>query len=71
MNLPKQLKCECNETKFWFFGGYVTCPKCLNRYKSTTYTNIETGDTIIEFWLCRYNLEERRYNDTWEKWKND
>jgi len=68
MNLPKQLKCECGEWKFWFFGGYVICPQCLNRYKSTTYKDIDTDDTIIEFWLCRYNLEESQYNKNWEKY---
>jgi len=71
MNLTKQLKCECGNWKFWYFGGYVTCPECLSKYMHTSYKNTETGDTIVEFWICEYDTEKKKYNDTWEKWPNE
>jgi hypothetical protein len=71
VNLIKQLKCECSNWKFWYFGSYVTCPECLNKYKTTTYKDIDTGDLIIEYWVCRYDTERKKYNDTWEKLTNE
>ena len=59
--MDESLKCECGETKFWYFGGYVRCPKCFNEMKETT-----TGrEKVKEPWLRRFNNENNQYGN-WE-----
>jgi hypothetical protein len=66
--MNKLIKCKCGNDRFWYFGKYVACPDCLNRYKVTFYANINTGKDEMEVWVCRYDTEKNEYNDTWEKW---
>lgn len=61
--MNESIKCECGETKLWFFGGYVRCPKCFNEMKETV-----TGrKKVKELWLRRFNNEEHKYGN-WEHW---
>ena len=60
--MKESWRCECGNDKFWFFGDFVRCPKCLNEMKLT-----KTGrKKQVEFWVRRYNLITHEYDKNWE-----
>ena len=63
--MEESIKCECGNTKFWYFGKFVRCPNCLNEFKSTG--NFDGFDDKNELWMRRFNHEEHKYNPNWEK----
>jgi len=62
--MDKGIICECGNEKFWFFGSYVRCVKCLNEFKDTTIYS----DGIF-VWMRRYNKETNSYHRNWEKYE--
>jgi hypothetical protein len=61
--MDESIKCECGNIKFWYFGSYVRCPKCLNEMKQTN-----TGrefEINYETWIRRWNNEQHIYSN-WE-----
>ena len=65
--------CECGNNNFWYFWGYVRCTKCHNEYKQTR-TDRSFSDLDIsviryetEYWMRRFNNNENKYNNNWEK----
>jgi len=69
--MDKSLKCECGNEHFWFFWGYVRCPKCFNEYKQTIKTFDDEDDIsdYPEYWVRRWNKETHSYDKNWEKSK--
>ncbi len=57
--MDKNIKCECGEDSFWYFGEYVRCRSCFNEYKHTTTKEIK------ELWLRRFDKENSRFGN-WE-----
>ena len=57
--MDEALKCECGAKKFWYFGEFVRCPKCLNEMKHTTIKKTK------ELWVRRFNHEQHKYSN-WE-----
>ena len=59
--MDESIKCECGNDKFWWFDGFIRCPKCFNEYR------IEFDyDFNPENWMRRFNKEENRYDENWE-----
>lgn len=59
--MNESIKCECSNEKFWYFGNYVRCPKCLNEMKQT----ITGRKKVKELWLRRWNHKQHKYSN-WE-----
>ena len=60
--MTASIVCECGNTKFWFFGHFVRCPKCFNEYKETP---------LKEILLRRLNMETDQYENDWEHWTEE
>ena len=61
--MSKIFRCECGCSGFQYFGLFSRCMKCQNDYKRTSYSDTDQP----EFWVRRFNLEEKKYSPNWEK----
>ena len=59
--MDEKIKCECGESAFWWFGGYVRCPNCYNELKH---------DPSGQTWMRKFNFNENKYIENWEHWGN-
>jgi len=58
--MDESIECECGETRFWWFGDFLRCPKCHNEFKQTGPKGRR------ELWLRRFNRELKCYGKNWE-----
>ena len=64
--MDKGFTCECGNDKFWFFWHYVRCTKCYNEYKDEITNEVAAGYESERF-MRRFNKEENKYDNNWEK----
>lgn len=58
--MDESIKCECGESKYWWFGSFFRCQKCYNEFKVTS-----TEDQDV-YWVRRFNGEKSKYSESWE-----
>ena len=67
------IKCECGESKFYYFGDYAVCSNCNNEFKETKTEQecvVPNGTAIMlvtELWMRRVNKESGKCTN-WEHW---